>query len=94
MSKRNHSNFEKACRGTYVTLNRLLRPVDPDRVVFSCFRGRSYGDNPRCISERLHARCPSARITWLFTRAALSRLEGTLPDYVTATGPSRRSATT
>ena len=82
LSKHNHSGFEKAYRGAYVTLNRLLRPVDPDKVVFSCFRGRSYGDNPRCISERLHARCPSAKIVWLFTRDALARLEGKLPDYV------------
>lgn len=82
MSKRSQSSIERACRGAFVAFVRTFRPVDPDRVVFSCFRGRSYGDNPRCVSERLHERCPSARIVWLFTRAALARLEGELPDYV------------
>ena len=71
---------------------RTKRGIDPDKVVFTCFQGRSYGDNPRCISERLHERCPKAKIVWLFNKAALKRLEGTLPDYVRPVEYKRRAA--
>ena len=68
-------------KGLFYT-TRALKGIDGDKVVFSCFKGRSYNDNPRFISERLHERCPGAKIVWLFNKAALERLEGTLPDYV------------
>ena len=62
--------------------SRLAGRVDPEKVVFSCFKGRSYGDNPRCVSERLHERRPSARIVWLFNYDAMRSLPADLPDYV------------
>jgi len=62
---------------------RLFRGIDPWKVVFSCFRGRAYGDNPRCISERLHERCPEARIVWLLKKEAIHSGPVPLPDYVT-----------
>lgn len=61
---------------------RLLKGIDPDKVVFSCFLGKQYGDNPRCISERLHERCPSAKIVWLFDGRTIKNLPDNLPDYV------------
>ena len=82
MSKRSQSSIERACRGAFVAFVRTFRPVDPDRVVFSCFRGRSYGDNPRCVSERLHERCPDSKIVWQFNRDNLARLSREVPDYV------------
>ena len=83
MNKGIKSGFEKWYRGAYVSCVRRFRGIEADRVVFSCFRGRSYGDNPRCVSERLHERCPGAKIVWLFTWEAMARLEGRLPEYVT-----------
>lgn len=65
-----------------VRYNRLVKGIDPNKVVFGCFRGRFYGDNPRCISERLHQRRPETDIVWLLNYEAIKRLEGQLPDYV------------
>lgn len=77
-----YTHFASAYRYLLVRGGRLTKGIDPNKVVFCCFQGRSYGDNPRAISERLHERCPEAKIVWLFTRAAAARLKDTLPDYV------------
>ena len=61
---------------------RTTKGIDPNKVVFSCFGGRSYGDNTRVISERLHERCPDAKIVWQFSRDNLARLSREVPDYV------------
>jgi len=61
---------------------RATRGIDPMKVVFSCFAGRGYGDNPRVISERLHQRCPQARIVWVFRRDCLPDFQSEIPDYV------------
>lgn len=63
---------------------RAFLGIDPWKVVFSCFMGQQYGDNPRCISERLHERCPQAKIVWLFGGGAMDAFGDRLPDYVTA----------
>ena len=39
--------------------------------MFESFRGRSYSDNPRVISERLHERYPKAEIIWQFSKDKL-----------------------
>ena len=36
-----------------------------DKVVFSNFSGKCYGDNPRYISEKLHENNPDIQIVWL-----------------------------
>ncbi len=61
---------------------RTFKGIDPWKVVFCCFQGRSYGDSPRAISERLRARCPEAKIVWLLDGEGMRRLKGRLPDYV------------
>ncbi|MBQ8108621.1 MAG: CDP-glycerol glycerophosphotransferase family protein [Clostridia bacterium] len=58
----------------------LTRGINPRKVVFSCFMGESYSDNPRCISERLHELCPEAEIVWLFRSERLNAVR--VPDYV------------
>ena len=73
----------KLYRKTVFQTARTLRGIDPNKVVFSCFKGRSYGDNPRCISERLHERCPQAKIVWLLNNTMLKAWAGRLPEYVT-----------
>ena len=66
--------------------------IDPNLVVFSCFQGRSYGDNPRAVSERLHERCPEAKIAWLLRGAAMERARELLPDYAIAVRNNSREA--
>ena len=53
--------IHKAYRVSLMWTAQKLRGIDPKKVVFTCFEGRRYGDNPRYISERLHALCPEAR---------------------------------
>ena len=72
--------------------SRVLKGIDPYKVVFTCFRGRSYGDNPRCISERLHERCPEAKIVWMFNREEMDRIRPTLPDYIKPVYYKRRES--
>ena len=61
---------------------RLRDGVDPRKAVFMSFQGRSYNDNPRFISERLHERFPEAKIVWLFKEAAMPHAREIAPDYV------------
>ena len=62
-----------------LTLGRVLA-FDPKRVVFSSFSGRSYSDNPRCISEKLHEMYPEAHICWLLREP--KKWRDKVPDYV------------
>ena len=68
-------------RRTVLFITRTTKGIDPNKVVFSCFGGRSYGDNTRIISERLHERCPNAKIIWQFSKDNLARLSKEVPDY-------------
>ena len=76
------SHFNSLYRYGLVRLTRLRRGIDPEKVVFCCFGGTAYGDNPRCISERLHSLRPQTKIVWLLTEEAMARLKPILPDYV------------
>lgn len=83
MPKRSTAGHFRLARQAIVAVSRRLRGIDPWKVVFACFKGRDYGDNPRCISERLHERCPEARIVWLLKPDAMRRYADAVPDYVT-----------
>ena len=72
--------FHKAWRMVLMRWAQLRYGVNPRKVIFSSFEGRSYNDNPRYISERLHALCPQAEIVWLFQTRAIDRVQ--VPDYV------------
>lgn len=61
---------------------RLLNGVDSRKVVFTCFKGRSYGDNPRTISERLHELYPEARQVWLLNKSYMKAYDARLPEYI------------
>lgn len=54
--------------------------IAPKKVVFSSFRGTTYSDNPKCISEKLHELYPQAEIVWLFKEPEKKR--AIVPDYV------------
>lgn len=51
------------------------------RVLFSSFNGSSYSDNPRAVSEAMHALYPEVQLLWLFNAPADK--DGIVPDYVT-----------
>ena len=61
MSIDQYPKLASAYRYLLIRGGRLVKGIDPDKVVFCCFQGRSYGDNPRVISERLHERCPQRK---------------------------------
>lgn len=53
--------------------------IDSNVVLFSSYSGRSYSDNPRVVSEKLHALCPDANIVWQMNKNADI---SDMPDYV------------
>lgn len=53
--------------------------IDSNAVLFSSYSGRSYSDNPMCISEALHQVCLDAQIFWQLKKGTF--LDG-IPDYV------------
>ena len=74
--------LKRLYRRFQVWMYRLRDGVDPCKAVFMSFQGRSYNDNPRFISERLHERCPEAKIIWLMKEASLPHAREIAPDYV------------
>lgn len=74
--------LKKLYRRASIWVDRTLHGVEGDKVVFSSFQGRGYNDNPRFISERLHERCPQAKIVWLMKQDAMAHAREIAPDYV------------
>lgn len=63
-----------------------VRGVDAGKVFFSSFKGKSYCDSPRFISEALHALRPDLKIVWQLAPGQDA------PDYVRAVRPHSLSA--
>lgn len=63
---------------------RCLRGYDDNMVVFSAFDCRSYSDNSRYVSEKLHELRPETDIVWLFSDVEAARKQYPIPDYVRA----------
>lgn len=86
IKKNNYKLFEllhpihKAWRELFMRWAQRRYGIDPKKVIFSSFEGRSYNDNPRAISEKLHELCPEAKIVWLFQSSVIDRVE--VPPYV------------
>ena len=72
--------FHKAWRVGLMRLAQRHYGINPRKVVFSSFEGRSYSDNPRYISEKLHELCPECEIVWLFQTKCIDSVQ--VPDYV------------
>lgn len=72
--------FHKAWRVALMRWAQLTRGINPNKVIFSSFEGRSYNDNPRYISEKLHELCPEAEIVWLFQTKTIRDVQ--VPPYV------------
>lgn len=41
-------------------------PINNDKVFFSCFSGKRYGDNPKYISQMLLEKCPHIKQVWTY----------------------------
>ena len=63
-----------------VCMLRLLYGVNKNAVTFMCFNGKSYGDNPRTVSEELHREAPDAVVIWLLEKSISKNPP--VPDYV------------
>ena len=61
---------------------RLFRGLDDNLVVFSAFDYKSYNDNPRYISEKLHELRPETKIACLLKDPEAARRKFNIPDYV------------
>ena len=72
-------------RGLYIALARSVHGIDNNKVVFSCFISRTYGDNLKPISEMLHEMRPETKIVWMFRDPESKR--GIVPDYVEMCDP-------
>ncbi len=77
-----HILSDKTENRAIVQLSRATKGIDTNKVVFMSFRGRSYSDNPRAISERLHERRPETDIVWLFKGDRFREESKKVPDYV------------
>lgn len=51
-----------------------------NKIVFSSFNGKSYSDNPKAISEKVHDLYPEIEIVWLFKDP--SSKQHLIPEYV------------
>ncbi len=69
-------------RNAVMTCARLRHGIDKNLAVFSAFDSRSYNDNPRYISEALHALRPDAKIVWLFKDVEKAKRNYEIPPYV------------
>jgi CDP-glycerol glycerophosphotransferase len=50
----------------YMVFCNKIFGIDNRKALFISFGGKSYSDNPRAISEKLHEMCPDFNIVWLF----------------------------
>lgn len=59
--------------------NKILG-INHNKVVFVSWDGKSYADNPRAISEKMHLLRPQTEIVWLFNEPEKKR--NIVPEYV------------
>jgi len=88
---KNNPKWQERELRAIIFFSRLFKGIKANKVVFMCFRGRSYGDNPRYISERLHERYPDAEIVWAFKGNTIHEMRKKVPDYVRCISMSARS---
>lgn len=77
--------FLETFRTLYMLANRAIRGIDRDKIVFSSFNARTYGDNLKPVSEKLHEMRPKAKIVWMFREPASKK--ALVPDYVALRDP-------
>ena len=67
---------------------RRAKGIQKNTVLFTSFKGKSYSDSPRCISEALHVLRPDIDIAWQIANPA------DVPDYVRPVKPRSLAALT
>jgi len=75
----------RAYRVNLMRVVQRIRGIDGNKVVFSSFDSDAYSDNPRYISERLHALKPDCDIVWLISKNRMDAVK--TPDYVRRVTP-------
>ena len=80
--------LHKAYRVALMRAYQLRYGVRRDKAVFSSFDFTGYNDNPRYISECLHAMRPDCDIVWLLKKPWIDRVK--VPDYVRVATPISR----
>ena len=75
----------KAYRVGLMWVVQKVRGIDGRKAVFSSFDSDAYSDNPRYISERLHALRPDCQIVWLISKNRMDAVK--TPDYVRRVTP-------
>lgn len=66
---------------TYMIFCNKVYGVDNESIVFISFGGKTYSDNPKAISEKLHEKNPNLNIIWLFLEPDSKK--GIVPEYIT-----------
>ncbi|MEC1760389.1 CDP-glycerol glycerophosphotransferase family protein [Schinkia azotoformans] len=65
---------------SYMFISNKVIGVKENKIIFISFNGRSYSDNPRVISEKLHELHPEFEIVWLFNDP--EKKKDIIPDYI------------
>lgn len=73
--------FKHLIQYIYMYICNKLFPLKR-QVVFTSFNGKTYSDNPKAITEKLHERSPEIPIVWLFKEPMTKKKE--VPTYIKA----------
>lgn len=65
----------------YMIICNKIYGINNRSVVFISFGGKSYSDNPKAISEKLHEINPEMKIIWLFNNPRAKKT--VVPEYIT-----------
>lgn len=79
LRKVKHNAFNSFVK-SYMFLCNKLHGVNQRKVVLKSFGGKSYSDNPKAISEKLHEIYPEAEIVWILKDP--EKKKSIVPDYV------------
>ena len=63
-----------------MALVRKTWKIRNNKVLFRSFSGKSYSDNPKAISEKVHELSPDTEIVWLFNNP--EEKKDRVPDYI------------
>lgn len=55
-----------------------LFPIKNDKVFFSCFSGKRYGDNPKYISQKLKEKNPDIKQIWTYRYTPFNNLDNNI----------------
>jgi len=80
MNKNNLIDRSYHLFGNLLILILSLHPIDNHKIVFTCFKGNSYGDSPKYITEELLSKNYPVNIVWLVQNS--DKMRGQFPCQV------------